>query len=216
MRRALRIARRVALVVGGAAVLYLAVTFVQVLMASRTDDRRPVDAIVVFGAAQYDGRPSPVLAARLDHAYALWKANFADLVVVTGGRKPGDRFTEASASADYLIGLGVPDAQIRREVRGTNSWESLAATARFLDTEGVRTVLLVSDDYHSFRIAAIADDLGMDAVVSPVDSRLSVGGELKALARETVAVSVGRIIGYRRLMNLDEVVARVREGEGTR
>ncbi len=210
MRRAWRFTLRAGLVVAGVIVVYELATFAQVWRASTADDRRAADAIVVFGAAQYDGRPSPVLRARLDHVFELWDAGLAPILVVTGGRRQGDRFTEATVSANYLIERGVPDGQIRREVQGTNSWESLAAAARFLDDEGVERVLLVSDDYHAFRIEAIADELGLDAAVSPVDSGLSLAGELKALARETAAVSLGRIIGYRRLMNLDRAVERVR------
>ena len=82
--------------------LYVGVTFVQVWMASRHDGATKSDAIVVFGAAQYDGRPSPVLTARLDHALELWHEGLAPLIVVTGGKQPGDRFTEATASANYL------------------------------------------------------------------------------------------------------------------
>ena len=100
--------------------LYIGVTFVQVWMASRHDGATKSDAIVVLGAAQYDGRPSPVLTARLDHALELWQEGLAPLIVVTGGKQPGDRFTEATASANYLLERGVPDAQILREVQGTN------------------------------------------------------------------------------------------------
>ena len=95
--------------------------------APRRTQRGPSDAIVVLGAAQYDGRPSPVLAARLDHALELYDDGVAPMIVVTGGRQPGDRFTEATASATYLHEHGVPDAAILRETTGRSSWESLAA-----------------------------------------------------------------------------------------
>jgi uncharacterized SAM-binding protein YcdF (DUF218 family) len=187
-------------------VLYVGFTFVQVWNASRHDEARHAQAIIVMGAAQYNGRPSPVLAARLDHAADLYKAGLAPVVVVTGGRRPGDNFTEAQASAEYLIGLGVPDSAIERETSSTNSWESLAASARFLRGQGITDVLLVSDPYHDFRIKAIAGSLGLTAHVSPTRTSPVTGvAELQAMGRETVAVSLGRIVGYHRLVRLDAV-----------
>lgn len=184
--------------------LYVGVTFVQVWMASRHDGATNADAIVVLGAAQYDGRPSPVLEARLDHALELWQQGLAPLIVVTGGKRQGDRFTEATASANYLLQHGVPDAQILREVQGTSSWESLAAAARILRERGLNEVILVSDPYHALRIGGIADELGLNAHVSPTHtSPISGGSELKHMVKETGAVAVGRIIGYRRLLSLE-------------
>ena len=185
------------------AVLYLGITFVQVWWAGRADDVGAAQAIVVMGSAQYDGRPSPVLAARLDHALALWEADVAPTIVVTGGNQPGDRFTEATASANYLIERGVPDEAILREVQGTNSWESLQAASRFLRDDGISRVVLVSDPYHSLRIEAMADDLGLEATVSPTDTSPTTGlSELRAMIRETAAVALGRIIGFGRLGRL--------------
>ncbi|MEJ7844893.1 MAG: YdcF family protein [Acidimicrobiales bacterium] len=184
------------------AVGYLGVTFVQVWQASGRDRARPAEAIVVLGAAQYDGRPSPVLASRLDHAVALYDDGIAPLIVVTGGRRDGDRFTEAQASAVYLERHGVPGGAIERETTGANSWETLVSAARFLTDQGITDVVLVSDPYHAERIEAIADDLGLDATVSPADTP----NPLSALVRETGAVAVGRIIGWDRLVRLDERV----------
>src|SRR3954469_8813970 len=118
MRRVLRIVLRIGLAIFTLVFVYLTVTFVQVWMASRRDEARPSDAIVVLGAAQYDGRPSKVLAARLDHAYDLYQAGIAPKIVVTGGRRTGDRFTEATAAATYLHRRGVPDNAILRETTG--------------------------------------------------------------------------------------------------
>ncbi len=184
--------------------LYIGVTFVQVWMASRHDGATKSDAIVVLGAAQYDGRPSPVLTARLDHALELWQEGLAPLIVVTGGKRPGDRFTEATASANYLLDHGVPDAQILREVQGTSSWESLAAAARILRERGLDEVILVSDPYHALRIGGIADELGLTAHVSPTTtSPISGTASFRHMVKETGAVAVGRIIGYRRLLQLE-------------
>lgn len=215
MGRMLRLGVRTALVVGVLVALYLGFTFFQVLQASRRDEARPAGAIVVLGAAQYDGTPSPVLKARLDHAVELYEQGLAPVVAVTGGRQPGDRATEASASAGYLIGQGVPESSLRLESSGTNSWQSLAATARFLQRDGITEVILVSSPYHALRTERIAEEVGLDGHASPaLDSPESGAVELVKMGRETLAVGIGRIIGFRRLVNLDERVERVRTEVG--
>jgi uncharacterized SAM-binding protein YcdF (DUF218 family) len=202
-RRRLRRVLGFGALVAAVVLVYLVVTFVQVWLASRQDGAAAADAIIVLGAAQYDGEPSPVLAARLDHAAGLYRRGLAPLLVVTGGRQEGDRFTEAGAGAEYLEDLGIPGDVIERETTSTHSWESLAAAARFLRAEGVERVILVSDPYHSYRIEAIADELGFDASVSPTrTSPVGTAGEFRAMLRETAAVAVGRIIGYPRLLRL--------------
>ena len=203
MRLAVKVV--VALVLLGLA--YGVVTFFQVWAAAGRDQARPAEAIVVFGAAQYDGRPSPVLKARLDHAVGLYRRKLAPVIVVTGGGRPGDRVTEATASADYLLSRGVPDRNVLREVSGSSSWQSLAAVATFLDERDIDEVLLVSDPFHSYRIQAMADELGLKARTSPTRTSPIAGlTEAQYMARETVAVAVGRIIGFRREANIDEVV----------
>jgi uncharacterized SAM-binding protein YcdF (DUF218 family) len=202
-----RIGWKVGLGVLGLLVLYVGGTFVQVWQASRQDQAREVGAIVVMGAAQYDGEPSPVYEARLDHGLELWEQGIADVLVVTGGRQEGDRFTEAQAGALWLEEHGVPEEALRLEVQGRNSWESLAASARFLRQDGIDDVVIVSDPFHAKRLHEIASEVGMEAYVSPTDSSPVSGfAELRAMVRETAAVSVGRLIGYRRLMNLDDTV----------
>lgn len=178
---------------------YLGATFVQVWQASRHDGARDAQAIVVLGAAQYDGRPSPALAKRLDHALDLYEQGRAPMVVVTGGRQSGDRFTEATTGYNYLRRHGVPDDAIRKEVQGRTTYESLAAVARFLRTEDVDDVVLVSGPAHAKRLAGIADSVGLHAAISPSDG----SPDLRSLARETLAVSAGRLVGYRRLERLD-------------
>ena len=190
-----------------ALVLYLAVTLAQVWRAARADQARPAEAIVVFGTAQYNGVPSPVLAARLDHAIQLYRKRRAPVIVVTGGNQPGDQFTEATASANYLIGRGVPDEDVLREVSGTSSWQSLAAAANFLDDRDINAVLLVSDPFHSLRIRAMASELGLEAHSSPTRTSPIRGmSEARHMVRETVAVAVGRITGFRRQASIEDVV----------
>ena len=195
-----KLARRVGLVVLLAAVLYYVVTFVQVWWAARHDDTRRSDAIVVLGAAQYNGTPSPVFRARLDHAAALYRQGIAPMIVVTGGKIAGDEFTEAGAGADYLHTLGIPDDVILRETTSRNSWESLRASARFLKARGVRRVVLVSDPFHSLRIRLIAEEIGFDAVTSPTETSPIHGlAEWRRFFGEGLRVAAGRIFGFGRL-----------------
>jgi vancomycin permeability regulator SanA len=209
VRRVVGIGVKVTAVLVAAVLVYLGVTFVQVWLASRQDDVHKAQAIVVFGAAQYNGRPSAVLRARLDHAAALYERGVAPVVVVTGGRQPGDRFTEATASADYLHTKGVPDVDILREVSGHSSWQSLASAAGFLKIRHITDVILVSDPFHSLRITNMAAELGLHASASP--TRTSPIGGLSAteyMGRETLAVAVGRVVGFRREAGVKQVVTR--------
>lgn len=185
---------------------YVAVTATQVVAASRRDSQEPADAILVLGAAQYDGRPSPALRARLDHAADLFAEDVASVIWVTGGQQPGDRFTEASASSRYLIRQGVPADAVKLENQGANSYESLAAAARYLRREQRLDVLLVSDRWHSLRILSIATEVGLRARVSPTQTTVTEGTAIR-LVRETAAVALGRLVGYRRLTGLDQRLA---------
>ena len=137
--------------------VYFAVTFFQVWHAARQDDAQRAQAIIVLGAAQFNGRPSNVLQARLDHAVDLYRRGLAPLIVVTGGGQPGDRFTEAGASAHYLEEKGIPADAIELETTSTNSHDELEAAARFLHKQNIDDVVLVSDGFHAYRIAAIAE-----------------------------------------------------------
>ena len=127
---------------------YYALTLYQVHRTGRTDEARPVDAIVVMGAAQYDGRPSAQLQARLDHVVTLWAQGLAPLVVVTGGKQPGDRFTEAEASTAYLVERGVPAEAIVAENTSRTSYDALVGAQSLLAERGATRVLIVSDPFH--------------------------------------------------------------------
>lgn len=200
MRRAVRVLAVVVLL----AVLYVGVTAAQIWFAAHRDEMTKSDAIVVLGAAQYDGQPSPALQARLDHAVNLYADEIAPIVWVTGGRQPGDRFSEASASSRYLIRNGVADGDVKLETNGASSYESLAAAARYLRNDNHRDVLLVSDPWHAYRIAAIAREVGLRPRVSPASPPEWSRHGLRRLTHETVAVALGRIVGYRRLAGLGE------------
>jgi uncharacterized SAM-binding protein YcdF (DUF218 family) len=183
--------------------VYLVVTFVQVSMAAGRDEARPAQAIIILGSAQYNGVPSPDLKARLDHALDLWQRKLAPILVVTGGREPGDVFTEATAEANYLLSHGVPDGSILREVNGKDTWDSLAAAALFLKQRGITRVLLVSDPFHDARITAMSSELGLHGYASPTrHSPIRGVNNLEHLLKETVEVALGQIIGFRRLMGV--------------
>ena len=179
---------------------YYVITVYQVWRAARHDGARPSQAIIVLGAAQYNGTPSPVFRARLDHAAALYRQGIAPMIVVTGGKIAGDEFTEAGAGADYLHTLGIPDDAILRETTSRNSWESLRASARFLKGRGITRVVLVSDPFHSLRIRLIAEEIGFDAVTSPTETSPIHGlAEWRRFFGEGLRVAAGRIFGFGRL-----------------
>jgi uncharacterized SAM-binding protein YcdF (DUF218 family) len=192
----IRLALKIGLALAGMVVVYLLVTFGQVWWASRHDTGASASAVVVMGAAQYDGHPSPVLKARLDHAAALYHDGRAPMIIVTGGKQPGDRVTQGLTGFGYLREHGVPERAIRVEVQGTNSYEELSAAALIVNQAGQPLdVLLVSDPYHALRISQIAEEVGLMPHVSPAHTP----SPLRSMIRETAAVAVGRIIGYRRL-----------------
>jgi uncharacterized SAM-binding protein YcdF (DUF218 family) len=211
-----KLARRIGLVVLLAAVLYYGVTFVQVWWAARHDDTRRSDAIVVLGAAQYNGRPTEVFKARLDHAADLYHDRVAPLIVVTGGKQTGDMFTEATSGANYLHEKGVPDQAILRETTSRSSWESLSAAARVLQNRGAKEVVLVSDPFHALRIRSIANELGLDAVTSPTrTSPISGFDEWRRFMSESLGVAAGRLVGFGRLDRGTDRVGRLVPGLGT-
>ncbi len=190
--------RRLAVLLVALSLAYLSLTFVQVWWASRADSTAAVDsqAAIVLGAAQYNGTPSPVLQGRLDHAASLYLTDSVEIIVVTGGGQEADITTEAKAAYDYLrTNVGISDDRLRLEVDGTSTFEQLAATALFLDSEGITDVVLVTDPYHARRAQLVAEEVGMDATVSVTPA----AAPLRRLVRETGAVAVGQIISFRRL-----------------
>lgn len=194
---------RVIIGVLGAIVLYFAVSLAQVVYTGRQHSTEPVDAIVVLGAAQYDGRPSPQLQARLDHAVTLWNEGVAPTVMVTGGKAPGDRFTEAEASRSYLVERGVPESAIMMENAGRNTYDSLDAAARLLLDADLDDVVLVSDSYHLKRSSLIASGFGLDPRVAATPTSVVTGwSSVSRHIREAGGVALGRIVGFDRLSDL--------------
>lgn len=194
--------RRTIYVIIGLAVGWYLFNLWQVWRVGESDQARPVDAIVVLGAAQYDGRPAPVLQARLDHVVELYQQGYAPLVVTTGGNQPGDRFTEAEASANYLVDHGVPQSAII-EVIGDTSYDELRATRDVLHGRGLDRVLLVSDPYHMLRVRLVAEELGLTAYVSPTRTSPVDGWTAFELhLKEAAGISLGRLIGFDRLLSI--------------
>lgn len=161
------------------------------------DDRTPVDAIVVLGAAQYDGRPSPVYRARLDHAKELFDAGIAGTVVTVGGGQPGDRTTEGAAGRDYLADKGIALGKLVAVDTGNDTLASLRATAAVLQNRGWNAVVLVTDPAHAFRAALIAADVGLRVTESPVRKGPATAPELQLryYARETLGSLFYLLVG---------------------
>lgn len=151
--------------VGSIAVLGYAA--VRISAQGDRDEQRPADAIVVLGAAQFNGTPSDVFEARLRHAVDLWKAGIAPWFVVTGGKVPGDRTTEAATAKAWAIAHGVPASAILGEFQARNTLDSLDAVAVILRGHHLRTAVFVSDETHMLRVLRIATDLGILAFGSP-------------------------------------------------
>jgi uncharacterized SAM-binding protein YcdF (DUF218 family) len=153
-----------------AGVIVYTISLVMVLVVSQQDERRPVDAIVVLGAAQYNGRPSPVLRARLNHALSLYREDLAPLVVVTGGIGRGDTTSEALVGRRYLVSHGIPERAVAAQGEGRTTKASMSAVTAWLRARGLRRVLLVSDPFHMFRLRLEARRTGLEAYTSPTES----------------------------------------------
>jgi len=138
-----------------------------VLLWSTLDQARAAGSIVVLGAAQYDGHPSPVLRARLDHAVELWDRHMARVVILTGGTGPGDTTSEAAVGRSYIRRHGIPDDAILLENEGRTTRESMLAVAEMLKGHGLKTAILVSDPFHMLRLWILSRRFGFIPYTSP-------------------------------------------------
>jgi uncharacterized SAM-binding protein YcdF (DUF218 family) len=166
-KQAIKVARRI-LTIGMVTFFSLwLVSAVAVLVWSSRDEARPAQAIVVLGAAQYAGKPSPVLRARLDHALDLWNRHLASLLILTGGTGSGDTTSEAAVGRKYAKKHGVPDSAILVENEGRTTSESMRAVAGMLEVRGLQSALLVSDPFHMLRLRILARRFGFTPYTSP-------------------------------------------------
>lgn len=166
---------------------FMAAIYIQ----ARNDEARQVDAIVVMGAAQYNGRASSVLSARLDHALTLYEQGYAPVIIVTGGKLEGDVYTEAGVSEQYLLDRGVPQEAILMEDAGGDTWESMKAVGDIARGREIERVLVVSDGFHLYRSERMAEAVGLEAYSSAApDSPIRPwsGNEFSYVIRETGAV----------------------------
>lgn len=188
--------RRVAgLVLLLASIIYT-VALVLVLVVSQQDQRVPSDAIVVLGAAQYNGRPSPVFRARLDHALQLYREGLAPRIVVTGGVGRGDTTSEAIAGRQYLLARKVSPAAIVAQPQGRSTQASMTAVAEWLDSARLKQVILVSDPFHMLRLRLEARRTRLEAYTSPTESSPISDNpvlELRYLAAEALKIPVALV-----------------------
>ena len=189
-----RLIGRLVLLAGTLAIGFLAYSGYRIWDAATSDDRAVVGAIVVMGAAQYDGRPSPVFAARLDHAIELYRDGVAPLLVVTGGKHEADRTTEAAAARAYAIDHGVPPEAIIGEDQSRSTLTSIRSVADLLREADVERAVFVSDPTHMYRVLRQAGDAGITATGSPTTTSPIMGDPL-AIA-DAVVHELGALVAY--------------------
>jgi len=148
-------------------VLLLLITSVRIVHEAGKEELHPADAIVVFGAAEYSGRPSPVLRARLDRAYELFELGLAPVVITTGGSGADPSFSEGGVGRDYLVHRGIPERDLIAETQGSDTAQSAQRVGVILRANGFHTCLAVSDEYHVFRIKVLLEHEGMRVYVAP-------------------------------------------------
>ncbi len=168
--------------------------YVQIERYADLDQAAPADAIAVFGAAEYDGRPSPVYRARLDHALSLFQRGIAPLIITLGG-DGGDEFSEGGVGRDYLMSMGVPESAIIAETQSRSTEESARRIAVIARANGFRRLVIVSDDTHLFRIHEICAADGLDVLTSPRPRVPVEGGtdEPERIVHETISYMLWRM-----------------------
>ena len=178
--------------------LIVGVTAVNIWWTARQDERPVSDAIVVLGSAQYNGTPSPIFEARLDHALDLYNAGVSPMIITVGGRQTGDLFTEAEAGLLWLAREGVPEEAMRAIPDGTDTLKSMQAVASLFDEQGLSTAVVVTDPWHALRATRMAQDAGIVASSSPTRQGPAVqtrSTQFRYIARETAAYLFYRLTG---------------------
>ncbi len=190
--------RRRTLLVGAfavAALLWVAVTCVRIANEASRQEIHPADAIVVFGAAEYSGRPSPVYRLRLDHAFDLFQQGLAPVVITTGGAAADPSYSEGGVGHDYLMHRGIPDSNLIAETQGSDTAQSAKRVGVIMRANHMHSCIAVSDAYHVFRIRKLLQHEGLQVYVSPrPDSRPhSHWQRVEAVLREAASYLVWRL-----------------------
>ncbi|MGD0513091.1 MAG: YdcF family protein [Terriglobales bacterium] len=180
-----------------AVLIWLAAICVGIVGEALRQEVRPADAIVVFGAAEYSGRPSPVYRARLDHAFDLFEQGVAPVVITTGGAAADPSFSEGGVGHDYLMHRGIPDSSLIEETHGSDTAQSAERIGVIMRANHLHSCVAVSDAYHVFRIRKLLEHEGMQVYVSPrPDSRPhSLWQRAGAVLREALSYMVWRVQG---------------------
>jgi uncharacterized SAM-binding protein YcdF (DUF218 family) len=183
------------LVAFAAGIAWVAWVYGQIQYYAARDEARPANAIAVFGAAEYDGRPSPVLRARLDHGLDLYNRNLAPMVITLGGGDVGDRHSEGGVGHDYLLAHGVPEAAIIAETQSDNTAESAARLAVIARANHLSSIIVVSDGTHLFRIHALCEKNGLTVYTSPrpVGRSLDWQTSFSRIAHEILSYTAWRL-----------------------
>lgn len=186
---------------------YFAWTGLSVWQIAQRNQDHPAGAILIMGAAQYNGVPSADLASRCSQALSLWQRHLAPRFILTGGKQPGDTYSEAQAEGRWLVANGVPSSAILAVVGGNNTYESMVEAAAVLRGAGIKDVLAVSDPFHEARVLGIASELHLTAYPSPTrTSPIQGSATVPYFAKETLGVGAGRLVGYGNLELLQFLV----------
>jgi uncharacterized SAM-binding protein YcdF (DUF218 family) len=177
------------------ALIYIGVDYYRISRQSTLDEARPADVIVVFGAAEYAGKPSPIFRARLDHALALYKQGLAPFIITTGGNGEDPTFSEGGVGREYLIAAGVPESKIIAETQGEDTNESALRVAAITKANKMTTCLAVSDGYHIYRIKRMLADDGVTAYGSPRPGTKNLPTRQRAtlFLREVLSLTLWRL-----------------------
>jgi uncharacterized SAM-binding protein YcdF (DUF218 family) len=196
-------------------VLYFGVTFVQIWLRGHEHSTASAQAILVYGTTEDNGTPSPELTARLNQALTLFRAGRAPWIAVTGGRRPGDVYTEAGVSLTYLENHGVTPSRIL-EGSGNDTWQNVATVLPLLKKHHLKTVITVTDPFHEYRAMAIASAQGLTPYPSPVRNSPTIAHSLwRYYLKETLEVGVGRVVGYGRLSSWTSTATKIKLPTGT-
>ena len=179
----------ISLAIGLAVIAYAGVTYHLIASQATKDEARPADVIIVFGAAEYSGKPSPAFRARLDHALTIYRLGIAPIIITTGG-KGDSKFTEGGVGRDYLVAAGVPDAKVIAETKSDDTSESARRVATIMRTNHMKTCVAVSDGYHIYRIKRMMKNQGVEAYGSP---RPGGNKRVSIFLREVASITLWRL-----------------------